>query len=566
MKFHISFVLIAMFSAYNSTAQTNDPLEHKADTLYKIFKYDSAAFYFKRAAVKYEQEKDWMPCVKNYRLTSNAFLKAAKYDTAWFYSNKALCLTEQYFHENNKEEMFEKSDVYLNMANVLEKEGNYEDELLKCKDALTLMSKAGSSDVLRIASIWNKTGVAYANLGESDSALWFCTKALNTRVKMLGEEDIDIADSYNNIGRIYFYNGDYDNGMEYFKKSLEIRIRTLGEKHPDVAIGYINLGILYDEKGEYDKALKYYQKALKVRITTLGKQHPDVANCYNTIGIAYYNKDDYEKALEYSQKALKIYIETLGEQHPKIADSYNIIGLAYEGLGDYDKALKYCQKDLEIIRALFDNQHQGIAYSCNDIGGIYKRKGDPVNALRYYQKSLTTNNAGFTDTCIYSNPELDNVLSKPILLVSLLEKAHAFYQLYKSTNSVQDIEASVSVYELAFQLTNKMRNSYNIEDTKLLLSEKTKVYYTQAAHVALEYATMNPLIENNERAFEFIELGKSATLAAQFNEYQAKHFAGIPNSLLEAEKELKRKISYCKPKLLIIKATKMVTICKWSIH
>ena len=103
----------------------------KADSLFRTFKFDSASVYYCKAAALYEREQHWLSCVKNYRLTSNALLKAAKYDTALYYAHKTLDIAENRFQEN-KEEMFEKSDVLINMADVLEKKGNYKEELALC--------------------------------------------------------------------------------------------------------------------------------------------------------------------------------------------------------------------------------------------------------------------------------------------------------------------------------------------------------------------------------------------------------------------------------------------------
>jgi CHAT domain-containing protein len=136
-------------------------------------------------------------------------------------------------------------------------------------------------------------------------------------------------------------------------------------------------------------------------------------------------------------------------------------------------------------------------------------------------------------------------LSETVLLQIFTGKGNAFYQLSRGkTNPYRDLEASLSNYGLAFQLINNMRNGYNIEDTKLLLSETTKKYYAQALHVALEFDKLYPSGENSIRPFEFIEKGKGATMAASFNEHKARHFAGIPDPLLDNEKGLQGRIGF----------------------
>ncbi len=168
-------------------------------------------------------------------------------------------------------------------------------------------------------------------------------------------------------------------------------------------------------------------------------------------------------------------------------------------------------------------------------------------ALEYFQKGLMANLPNFIDTSVYSNPKLENVLSKPILLSSLTSKASALYQLFKhETKAYSDLEASISTYEMAFQLTNIMRNEYNIESAKLLLSESTKNNYAKAVYTAMEFDNTNQPPASEIKTFNFIEKGKSATLTALFNESNAIHMAGIPDSLIDLEKKLKREINFLK--------------------
>jgi CHAT domain-containing protein/Tfp pilus assembly protein PilF len=602
--------------------------ENKADTLYKYFKYDSASVYYCKAAEFYEQQQEWLPCAKNYRLTSTAKIKAAKFDMASYYSGKAFDLAKKYFKENNKDEMFEKSDILINMADIDEKKGKCEQELVYSKMALELIMKTDSSAKLRLANAWNKLGIAYNNLNNYDSAQYFCEKALNQRIELLGPNDIILAESFFYLGAIYENNGEYDKALELFKKALKIRIPFYGENHPDVADCYNNIGIIYEEKGEYDTALEFHQKALLTRITLFGENHPDVACSYNNIGVTYEEKGEYDKSLEYFQKDLKINISVFGRDHPDVASSYNNIGTDFIYLKEYDKALEYFQKALQLRISVYGESHSLVAASYNNIGVVYKIKRDfdkvliyyqkalkilvsiygenhpdcsklyknigdtyinkgvydkgleflqkalsirisvyGVNhpdiansynyigkvydkmektsfALQYYQKALMSNIVGFNDSSVYTNPKLVNILSEPILLASLTSKAYSFSQLCRNkANSTREMELSLSTFELAFQLINAMRNKYNIENTKLLLSEYTKVYYAQAASVAMEYEKVNSLKRINCKSFEFIEKGKSSTLSARFNELNAKHFSGIPDTLLRIEKELRKNIS-----------------------
>jgi CHAT domain-containing protein len=83
-----------------------------------------------------------------------------------------------------------------------------------------------------------------------------------------------------------------------------------------------------------------------------------------------------------------------------------------------------------------------------------------------------------------------------------------------------------------------------METTKLLLSERTKNYYSDAARVAIEYNKLMLSHKNGMKSFEYIERAKSAVLTARFNEFHSKHFAGLPDSLIDFEKEYAININF----------------------
>jgi tetratricopeptide (TPR) repeat protein len=191
MKFIQLLLIFSVFNVQVATSQSGiqdktKEYENLADTLYKYFKYDSASLYYSKAAKLYEQNQQWLQCVKNYRLTSDALVQTAKYDTAFYYSKRALDLEDKLFQESNKDEMLEYFDALLNMANIAEKQGKYKVELLYIKKALETTLKTDSLSRLKIAEVWNRLGIAYYYLGRNDSAFSYCQNALNTRINLLG--------------------------------------------------------------------------------------------------------------------------------------------------------------------------------------------------------------------------------------------------------------------------------------------------------------------------------------------------------------------------------------------
>ena len=65
-------------------------LEIKAEGFSNLFKFDSAAYYYTKAAIGYESSEDWLNCARNYRLAARSYSETLNYDTALALSRMAL--------------------------------------------------------------------------------------------------------------------------------------------------------------------------------------------------------------------------------------------------------------------------------------------------------------------------------------------------------------------------------------------------------------------------------------------------------------------------------------------
>jgi CHAT domain-containing protein/Tfp pilus assembly protein PilF len=481
-----------------------------------------------------------------------SYSEKGEYSAALEYFQKALKIRADMFGEMHPDI----ASSYNNIGLLYNKKGEYDTALGFHLKALRINITALGEIHPDVALGYSNIGLLYYKKGEYDKALTFHLNALKIGVAVLGEKDSEVANTYNNIGNIYDEEGEYDKALKFYLKGLEIRIAVLGGRHPDVANSFNNIGSIYDKKGEYDKTLDYYQKALQTRISFFGEMHPDVAESYYNIGNLNYHQGKYDKALEFYLKALNIYIKIFDRMHPNIALIYNNMGIIYGAKGENAKAIEYNVEALQIQISAFGEHHPNVATSYNIIGTLYEKNGDFNKALGFYQKALQANLPDFKDTSIYVNPKLVNILSKPVLSASLTRKADALYHLYlNQTNRSFDREISLATYDLAFQLINNMRNEYRNESTKLLLGKNNKGGYITATFEAIEYDKAN-ISQNNAIAFDFMEKGKSATLSAQLNDIEARHFSGIPDTLLNQEKTMEIKMNHYVTEMNKIKSKK----------
>jgi len=385
--------------------------------------------------------------------------------------------------------------------------------------------------------------------GDFDKALEYDQNALLINLKVFGQVHPECAKNYKSIGVTYKNKGDFDKALEYYQKALKIGLQIYGEKGGFVGSYYQSVGIAYYFKKDYDRALQYYNHALRIYQLTYGDQHPFISLIHNNIAYLYADINNVKKALEYHNKALKLRLEKYGVNHYYVASSYNNIGLLHFKEKEYGKALDYYEKALKIRKDKFGDHHQYLALSLNNIGRVYFEQNYNDEAIKYYQKALIANIPNFKDTILTNQPETLKALSKSYLLESLAYKAEAFYAKFKGSNSRKDIAVAIKNYDLIFELTHEMRSDYNYESNQLLLSENTKKYYAGALLTAIDY-DKNPFESKGEdKAFEYLEKSKSATLSASLNGARIRSYSNIADSLLEKEKDITLNRRYYETKI-----------------
>jgi len=356
---------------------------------------------------------------------------------------------------------------------------------------------------LRQPRLWEKYVKSYNNLGDNyrrrndgAKALAYLNQALETGRKRLGENHLEVAQSFHNLGNVYF-------GQVNFKKALEISRQTYGENSSNVAGLCDNIGFVLQRQGDYEQAMTYFNRALSILKKIYDHDNSDFARNYYNTGELYLRKNDLAPALDYYGKALAIRREVLGEHDPVVARTYWRMADVYSQQNNFTKAIA--------------SAHLAIL-------------------------SVTP---AFTDTNVYANPPLQNISLEVELLAALHMKALNFERLFSlQSYAPQDLQVSLSTYQLALDLIDKTRRSYRTEGSKLYLGNRASEVYENAIRVALvaHHAAKDPKFK--EKAFSFVEKSKAAALAQVLQESQARQFAGLPPDLLEKERNLKIDLAF----------------------
>jgi CHAT domain-containing protein len=349
--------------------------------------------------------------------------------------------------------------------------------------------------------------IALWQSGNLSGARSFAEQSVLIAQNKIGEDSEEVADAYNNFGLILTSQLP-KNAKEYYQMSQNIYDKlqkenpTNTELKNKLAYTWINLGIILREQESYVLAEEYFKKALHSFETS----DNELAKAFviNNLGQNSFLQNYFEQAENYEMQALKIYQNNYGQKHPDIATVYN------------------------------------------QLGTIYEAKEKFSNALDFYQKALQANTLKFESNKIDRNPLPTDYLNADVLLLSLSLKARTLERKYnEKTLLLNDLKDAIETLLVADKLIENIRNlRINKQDKIALGNRATEIYETglRISYTISEFPLQKQ--KYKEQAFYFAERNKASVLLAAIADTKAKHFAGIPDSLLEKEQNIQTQIAY----------------------
>ena len=516
-----------------------DSLLEVAENYIESARYDSAVTAVTMARDAFEEIDYKEGIIRSIVIQGDALERLGKYTECLRILERYIDQAKLWLSEGDVlvGDMYNKMGICHSYTRNLTMAKNFHEKALAIRE-----KKLGSQHSL-VGRSKNNVGVIYAELGHFDKALEYYKEALNIRMAALGQNTKDVAQDYNNIAVALKNKGDYEESLIYHEQALSIRKKVFGDTHPAVGASYYNIGVTYGAKGHYEEALKHHKHSLDIWTTAFPDGHPLISQNYNAISIDFQKLKQYNEAIHFEEKSLAEVSETLGKEHPYTLYSYSNIGDVFRQQGRYKKALEYYLKVIDISIRTDIGYHSALINAYHNISDIFYMQGEFDKALQYSDLTLQGNHLEFLSASLLKTPELDDYSSDTYLLNSLVLRAQ-IYKALADQEGVFRLKSALQTYQMAAKVIEAHSLSFKNDGSKLLLAEQTTTMYEEAIQVALQlYQHYGDESYLND-AFQFAELGKVSVLLDAMNEADALRGAGIPDSLLQDEKELRLLLTY----------------------
>ncbi len=474
------------------------------------------------------------------------------------------------------------AQILFEEAKKQNRDGNYKEALRLCKKGLKVTENTefkNDTVKLRLSGL---AGRVFYNVRQLDSAIYYGSKTIVLSKKIYGEVSKDMGISHNNLGTYfetigrfdkalghynraldiykaipdidssligYVYNnfgicynvmGDHIRAISNYKKCLDIELNIFDENSLEVASTYNNIAYSYLRDAEnYNQSLKYFKKVLKIRQNKLPYNHPYIANILHGLSVYYLKVGLNSKAKEHLKNALQIRLKKLGPDHPRVSQIYTLLGNCYLDEGDYPRAMIHLKKSEEILSKQVANNKQKLIR-------LYGLKARAYKEQESYDEAINTFALAF-EVLKYKNWEKTpfEKIQFPFLLLQTLDQAAAtHFHIYQHTADEAALRQAHQYYHTAIELIQFIKTGYREKESKQFLQEDKFHIYERAIacnHILYE---LTDSIEYVKSAFEVSERSKAQLLREALRSTQAIAFAGMPDSLIEQEKELRVSLAF----------------------
>ncbi len=375
-------------------------------------------------------------------------------------------------------------------------------------------------------------GTAYYHLQSFDSSTYYYKKAEQIYLRYPRIEEAHRL--YNKFGAIYYEAGDYQQSINYFQKALQ-----LNQQQPENSQYFFsqytsNIASALRHLEQFDSAALLYEKLLL--------NNTNRKELLINLGATYLEKNDPKRALQYLQQIQKpdsIYALTYENSLARAYIQQRQFDLAVRHL---DRALLVYQKRGPANRSFKKNKNIGLTYKL--LGDVAVEQKQYSKALQFYQQGIIQLDHEFNEPAIGRNPsQFIEGFNSFLLFEAIAAKAHCLERMLTQRASEADVQKAANTYRSALALAGHIEKVFDNEESRLFALKKILPVQQRAVALLIRLHEQTQRESYLEEAFRQCEQSKAAVLYIGRKENESKANTGIPDSLLQRERNLKFTLS-----------------------
>ena len=454
---------------------------------------------------------------------------------------------------------------------------NYDSSLIYVEQAYELFPQSLDTTSIEMIAIYNGLGVCYYRANQLDKAEAFYLKSKEVAEEKLGPVSSDLSIALSNLSSISRAAENYHQAIEYSEQALKIS-KALKNKSSESG-AYYSLGVYHYFLGDYGRTKDYMEACIALRKELFSPTHYSLIGPYEVLGIAHEEAGDYDKTLDFLRQGRKLILANYPSGSVVEGYNYENTAICFTKIDQLDSAFFYVKKANAILPRQLPKNDYALAvhyftYSnvLFEMGQIAESKSKLLQSNKIYRElgmeasteyALNIARLGaihalqqewdiadsYFDTGLKSvqvnGLNQENGLAfkmNPNTLSFLNEYLDYLHQKYQATESVEVLKTFEKYSDIYLDLSDKFRKQFIDPYTKsILIKDNAEVYDRNIGiYNALYQKTKDP--QYLQTAYRFSEYGRTCLLR-DLQDEKVQHYAGVPDSLLAKEQQLKKRIA-----------------------
>lgn len=390
-----------------------------------------------------------------------------QYEEAYQLTQKALEYRKKLYGSEINDEII---DCIVQLANIEDELGHYNDSIEHAEEALELLRCIGKEDSVNAARCHYRIAYVSNTLGNYSTAIAHSLTCYNIRSTHEMEDPNDTARAAYEVAYSYYKSKDIEAAQKWVRITLELREKMGDSVSKSYCTAQNLYGVILYDMNKNEEALEHYKIVLDWREKNLPALDPDISSILKNTAYVYMHMNSYQKAYKLFCRVVQIQIdnkdkdnhliyalnnlaECIKKEHIEPEKTTEIISnlisngirnkgtanlcnrgaLDYFYKNDLDESLKLFLLQIEILRNDLQEESDDTALALMNVGIIWYNKNENEKALEYYRLVLDWRERNLS-SC---DSEISSILSNMALSYMQMTKYQEAYNLLRRAINIQ---------------------------------------------------------------------------------------------------------------------------------
>lgn len=344
------------------------------------------------------------------------------------------------------------------------------------------------------------------------------------------------------LGGAYFSLHEFVRAKEYYLAALGYMTESkLPPTHSYFADLWVNIGVCCQRLGDAETGLTYLLQAKEAYAKKFQPDDPRYINFLQTLGLFYLEERQYPAAIEQFNACLAAKENRFGPLSHYLLGTLRSLGEARVGTREFATAEASYRRALNIAGGLPGGGWKFTYLVYSDLAKLRLAQTNFASSLLLCDTAFAA--AGFN----LARPEKT---TPPDAFRDLCQTAaQSLVQQYRQTADTALLLRAERYFALAAQTLHREVAEVTVNSSREVFYDRDHTVLEQWLDARMMLFEATGKAEHAEAAFQIAGQGKSFLLAEAMRRSGAMHYAGVPDSVLQAEWSLRARISAAEKKL-----------------